>query len=80
MKTFGTLAAGVVLVTAAMMMPSDAMQRAASIPAFDAQPAIAASYRNTREFRRCMRAKYGPRYFSRVPRAHRWHMAQACGG
>lgn len=31
-----------------------------------------------RGFRRCMRAKYGPRYFARVPRAHRWHMAQAC--
>jgi hypothetical protein len=35
---------------------------------------------NSRGFRRCMRAKYGPRYFSRVPRAHRWHMAQACMG
>jgi hypothetical protein len=29
-------------------------------------------------FRRCMRAKYGPRYFAGVPRAHRFHMAQAC--
>jgi hypothetical protein len=34
----------------------------------------------SREFRRCMRAKYGPRYYHRVPRAHRFHMAQACGG
>jgi hypothetical protein len=34
----------------------------------------------SREFRRCMRAKYGPRYFSRVPRAIRYHMASACGG
>jgi hypothetical protein len=34
----------------------------------------------TREFRRCMRAKYGPRYFAGVRRAHRFHMAQACGG
>jgi hypothetical protein len=33
---------------------------------------------NSRGFRRCMRAKYGPRYFARVPRAHRWHMSQAC--
>jgi hypothetical protein len=32
----------------------------------------------SRDFRRCMRAKYGPRYFARVPRAHRWHMSQAC--
>jgi hypothetical protein len=32
----------------------------------------------SRGFRRCMRAKYGPRYFARVNRAHRWHMSQAC--
>ena len=35
---------------------------------------------NSREFRSCMRAKYGPRYFNRVPRTHRFHMVQACGG
>jgi hypothetical protein len=35
--------------------------------------------RGSRAFRRCMRAKYGPRYFHRVPRAVRFHMAQACG-
>jgi hypothetical protein len=33
-----------------------------------------------RAFRSCMRAKYGPRYFAGVRRAHRYHMAQACGG
>ena len=33
-----------------------------------------------RDFRRCMRAKYGPRYFAGVRRATRYHMAQACGG
>jgi hypothetical protein len=33
-----------------------------------------------RAFRSCMRAKYGPRYFARVKRAHRYHMAQACTG
>jgi hypothetical protein len=32
----------------------------------------------SRGFRSCMRGKYGPRYFARVPRAVRWHMAQAC--
>jgi hypothetical protein len=37
-----------------------------------------ASAYNSRGFKRCMRAKYGPRYFSRVNRAHRWHMSQAC--
>jgi hypothetical protein len=40
----------------------------------------AQAFPRTREFRRCMRAKYGPRYFARVPRAVRFHMAQACGG
>ena len=33
-----------------------------------------------RAFRSCMRAKYGPRYFARVSRAQRYHMAQACTG
>jgi hypothetical protein len=34
----------------------------------------------SREFRRCMRQKYGRNYFRGVPRAHRFHMASACGG
>jgi hypothetical protein len=34
----------------------------------------------SRSFRRCMRSHYGPRYFARVPRAHRWHMSQVCMG
>jgi len=38
------------------------------------------SQRENRAFRSCMRAKYGPRYFARVKRAHRYHMAQACIG
>jgi hypothetical protein len=33
-----------------------------------------------RAFRRCMRQKYGRNYFRGVPRAHRFHMSQACGG
>jgi hypothetical protein len=41
---------------------------------------IVAQYSSSRGFRRCMREKYGPRYFRGVSRAHRWHMAQACGG
>ncbi|MFM9976124.1 MAG: hypothetical protein ACKVON_16315 [Beijerinckiaceae bacterium] len=32
-----------------------------------------------RGFRRCMRAKYGPRYFSGVRPATRFFMAQTCG-
>jgi hypothetical protein len=39
---------------------------------------LAQSTPNGRAFRRCMRAKYGPRYFARVPRTVRWHMSQAC--
>jgi hypothetical protein len=38
------------------------------------------SRRGSREFRRCMREKYGPRYFRGVPRAVRFNMARACGG
>jgi hypothetical protein len=37
-------------------------------------------YANPAAFRSCMREKYGPRYFRGVKRAHRYHMAQACGG
>jgi hypothetical protein len=33
---------------------------------------------SNKAFRKCMRAKYGPRYFARVSRAHRWTMSQAC--
>ena len=33
-----------------------------------------------RSFRRCMRAKYGPRYFRGVRQAQRNFKAQACGG
>ncbi len=37
-------------------------------------------YSNSKSFRSCMRQKYGPKYFRGVKRAHRFHMAQACGG
>jgi hypothetical protein len=43
-------------------------------------PVIAAQHTSSRGFRRCMRAKYGPKYFRGVKRAHRYFMAQACGG
>jgi hypothetical protein len=50
-------------------------------PGLEQRPLLDAQYDpKSPTFRRCMRAKYGPRYFSRVPRAHRWHMAQACMG
>ncbi len=37
-------------------------------------------YSTSKSFRSCMRQKYGPKYFRGVKRAHRYHMAQACGG
>ena len=37
-------------------------------------------FSSDRGFRRCMRDKYGPRYFAGVRRATRYFMAQACGG
>jgi hypothetical protein len=56
---------------------------AAPLPAtVDIGPPYAAvevqAFPRTREFRSCMRGKYGRRYFAGVKRAHRWHMAQAC--
>jgi hypothetical protein len=44
----------------------------------DVSEATPAQYPRSLKFRRCMRARYGPRYFARVPRAYRYHMAQAC--
>jgi hypothetical protein len=60
--------------------PADALGLAVSRSIAPPATIELAQYRPTRDFRRCMRAKYGPRYFARVPRAHRFHMAQACGG
>ena len=43
-------------------------------------PFQAVQFSSDRGFRRCMRDKYGPRYFAGVRRATRYFMAQACGG
>jgi hypothetical protein len=64
------MTAGFALLLAAAP-PATAMPDAAAFAAAGGMPQSSA-------FRRCMRAKYGPRYFARVPRAHRYHMAQAC--
>ncbi len=60
------------------MMPAAAMP-VLMTPAV-AEAVIPVQFTNSRSFRRCMRQKYGPRYFRGVSRAHRYHMAQACGG
>jgi hypothetical protein len=72
--------AGVALALALGWSPAWAAGPAAAKDVAIAPPVVvqAQHAHNTRGFRRCMRVKYGPRYFARVPRAHRWHMAQAC--
>lgn len=60
--------------SAALALPSAG--RPASMAAEPAQ----FSRGESRDFRRCMRAKFGPHYFRGVKRAHRTFMAQACGG
>ena len=49
-------------------------------PASDGAEPVQFSQTRSQEFNRCMRAKYGPRYYRGVKRAHRYFMAQACGG
>lgn len=70
------------LVVGAAVLAGPLSATAAPLPAVPAveAPSLAepAQYPRSPSFRRCMRAKYGPRYFARVPRAVRWHMAQAC--
>jgi hypothetical protein len=74
------LSLGALLVLAAPVSSARAMPlsgdigKAASFAVTDIQ------YSSSRSFRSCMRQKYGPKYFRGVKRAHRYHMAQACGG
>jgi hypothetical protein len=75
-----TVLAGVALAMAIGLAPAESAGLAIGRIIVDAPAAVehAQHAYNTRGFRRCMRAKYGPRYFARVNRAHRWHMSQAC--
>jgi hypothetical protein len=61
----------------AAVLSAPATLRADGAPVADL---IQYSRGGSRAFRRCMRAKYGPRYFQGVRRAQRFIMAQACGG
>ncbi len=72
-------AAGLCLAATAAATAATAVVPSPPPAVFGFSPAIAAQHTSDRRaFRRCMRAKYGPRYFAGVRRAHRWHMSQAC--
>ncbi len=77
---FRPLALAGLLALVMPMVPAHAMPVLTSPAPAVQEGLIAAQYSNSRGFRRCMRQKYGPRYFRGVSRAHRYHMAQACGG
>jgi hypothetical protein len=84
MTTIVRQAAGTVALAAIVTLASIGDGRAAPIAvgrSIASGPGVAlAQYGpSNKSFRKCMRAKYGPRYFARVPRAHRYTMAQACG-
>lgn len=65
------------LLVAAHAIPGQASAKAA-FDAFSADTASAAQAASS--FGSCMRKRYGPHYFRGVKRAHRYFMAQACGG
>lgn len=71
--SFAAFAGIVILGSAALAAPLTVTSGSPGIPGVEQ-----AQHGQSREFRRCMRRTYGPHYFARVPRAHRWHMSQAC--
>jgi hypothetical protein len=74
------LSVGAVLLIAAPVAPARAMPVSADVGKAAAFSVTEVQYSNSRGFRSCMRQKYGPKYFRGVKRAHRYFMAQACGG
>jgi hypothetical protein len=64
---------------AALMIAAGGLASGPASAGQSVTPAIeAAAQAPSRSFARCMRAKYGPRYYARVPRAMRFEMAKAC--
>ena len=81
--TFSTFSIALFIMSFVGLVPTSASPLFGSVAKPDLMSNIElvqSTSRGNRDFRRCMRAKYGPRYFARVPRATRFHMAQACGG
>jgi hypothetical protein len=75
-----SLAVGILVALSFMALPAAALPVVPANVSVLEQPVIAAQFTSSRGFRRCMRAKFGPKYFRGVKRAHRYFMAQACGG
>jgi hypothetical protein len=74
------LSLGAVLLLAAPHTSAKAMPISGDIAKVSSFSVTDVQYSNSRGFRSCMRKKYGPRYYRGVKRAHRYFMAQACGG
>jgi hypothetical protein len=74
------LSVGAVLLLAAPATSARAMPVSADVGKLSSFNVTDVQYSNSKSFRSCMRQKYGPKYFRGVKRAHRYHMAQACGG
>jgi hypothetical protein len=74
------LSLGAVLLLAALGDSARAMPVSGELGKVSSFAVTDVQYSNSRSFRSCMRQKYGPKYFRGVKRAHRFHMAQACGG
>jgi hypothetical protein len=62
------------------MIPATQALPVPQIGEFFLEGIVPVQFSTSKGFNRCMRAKYGPRYFRGVNRAHRYVMAQACGG
>jgi hypothetical protein len=71
---------GALLLLAAPLSPVRAMPVSGHTGTAHASDMTDVQYANSKGFRRCMRQKYGRHYFRGVKRAHRYFMAQACGG
>jgi hypothetical protein len=83
MKTFrllSCLSLGAMLFSAAPWATARAMPASGNTGLSPPPGVTEVQYSNSKSFRSCMRQKYGPKYFRGVKRAHRYHMAQACGG
>jgi hypothetical protein len=74
------LSLGAVLLLAAPIAPARAMLVSGDIGKVSSFAVTDVQYSSSRNFRSCMHKKYGRHYFRGVKRAHRYHMAQACGG
>jgi hypothetical protein len=77
MKTATFLAAAIGILASA---PAGALMPLRPTPDIAPLGVTQVQYSNSAGFRSCMRGKYGSHYFRGVKRAHRYHMAQACGG